>query len=103
MLWVRGCLLISGPQKKAINKTRSQEELKILYVLKSLRETNSPYVPKYFKIMYVRFGVFFLMEEARLEANITDLCPEQVWISDTLSLSPQTFRPEKKAPTASGT
>lgn len=53
--------------------------------------------------MYVRFGVFFLMEEARLEANITDLCPEQVWISDTLSLSPQTFRPEKKAPTASGT
>lgn len=35
------------------------------------------------------------MKETRLEAKVTDLYPQQVWISDTLSPSPQTFQPEK--------
>lgn len=35
------------------------------------------------------------MKETRLAAKVTDLYPEQVWISDTLSPSPQTFRLEK--------
>lgn len=35
------------------------------------------------------------MKETRLEAEVTDLCPEQVWTSDILSPSPQTFRPQK--------
>lgn len=35
------------------------------------------------------------MKEAGLEAEVSDLCPQQVWISDTLSPSPQTFWPQK--------